>query len=123
MGNHRYMKVSRCREPEQSLQPNLARRGIHDIDAADYLGYTLDRVIDDDGQLIGNQAIAAPNYKVTRFTFQPLRNLSLQAINEPNGIVVGAQTDSKFLGITAAATRSRINNAERTARRIGEIFA
>ena len=117
------MQVSRCREPEQSLQPDLARRGIHDIDAADYLGYALDRVIDDDGQLIGNQAIAAPNDKITRLTFQPLGDLSLQAINEPNGIVVGAQSNSKFFGITAAAACARVNNSERAARRIGEILA
>ena len=60
----RNMHVIGGRVAQQLLQPDLAGRGVHDVDAPDDFGYALHCIVDDHGQLIGNEPVAAADHEI-----------------------------------------------------------
>src|ERR1700746_2893866 len=61
------MRVTRCWHPERMLQRDLPGGAVEEIGAAHHVRYTLQRIIDDHRELVGEGAIAAANYDIPAF--------------------------------------------------------
>ena len=55
------VQVRRRTEAEEAGQVELRRGGTEQVPAADDLAYALESVVDGDGQLVGEDAVAAPD--------------------------------------------------------------
>ena len=119
----RDMRVIGGRIAQQLLQPDLALRRVHDIDAAHDFGHALHSVVDDNGQLVSDEAVAAPDNEISRFTFEMLDLLALEPVCKGDWLVVGAQSDGGLRRIATAAAGSGINGAKGAAGRVGKVLA
>ena len=91
--SHRQVRIARRRQAEHSLQVDLARRRVEQIAAAHHLGDALLGVVDDDRQLVGEQAISAVDDKIPDITRQALVMAALNRIFEADQAVISAQAD------------------------------
>ena len=62
--NQRDVGVSGFRKAEQPRQQNLARRRVREVRAPDHLAYSLRRIIDHHGELVGGRAIVAAHDEI-----------------------------------------------------------
>ena len=68
----RHVQVTRRRHAEHALQEDLARRRREQVGAAHDVGDPLRGVVDDDGELIGVEAVAAAHDEVADVAREPL---------------------------------------------------
>lgn len=80
IGHDGQVRIPWCRQSEALLQPDLARRGLEQVDAADDLGDALCRIVDDDSQLIGKLPVGAQEYEVANGALEVLPDVALHAI-------------------------------------------
>ena len=98
---------------ELPLQIDLARRRIQQVYAADDLRNFLVGIVDDDREVVCNQAVAPPDNKVPGQRFKVLLLGSLQQIVECNWLVIDAYSDRKFFAVTAVSAGTRVDDAQR----------
>ncbi len=118
---NRDMQVVRLWITEESLQPDLSRRRVDQIDPAHNFGHTLQVIVDDDGELIGDQPVTAQDHEVARFGLESLRLVALQAVVKSNRFSSRTHADSHLRCIAAIAAVARIDDAHWTAWRGREI--
>ena len=123
MRDDRDVHVVGGRVTQQPLQPDLACRGVHDVDTPDDFGYTLHGIVYDDGELVGDEAVATADDEVPGLAFEMLNLLALQSIGKGNRLVGGAQPNGGFRVIASAAAGSRVDGPKRPARCVGQVFA
>ena len=117
------MHVCRGSIAKQLLQPDLPLGGVHDVDATHDFRDALEFVVDDHGELVGDQAVAASNDKVAGFALEPLRLRTLEPVDKCDRLVVGAYADRRIVGLAAVAAGARVDDAERSARGLGKVLA
>src|SRR5439155_3464928 len=76
----RVMQIRWRRQPELALQPDLARRRCKQISAAHYMRDLLGSVVDDDRELIGEDAVGALDDEIADVAIQALLLPTLQAV-------------------------------------------
>src|SRR6185369_16692780 len=76
------MQISRRRESELTLQPDLPRRRCEQVGAAHDIGDSLKCIIDDDGELVGEQAVGALDDEIADIAIETLLLSALEAIGE-----------------------------------------
>lgn len=79
------MRVVRLRKSQQSLQPDLARRGVEEIDTSNHVRHALIGIVDDDGELVGNQTVAATDDEVTGIRVEVEPRFGLPAVLDNDG--------------------------------------
>lgn len=88
------MRIARRRQTERALQLNLPGGAFQEIRAAHHVGNLLCAIVNNHRQLIGNDAVAAPDHDVAE-TAQRKLACTLQTIFEAHGLGIG---DSKTQG-------------------------
>ena len=78
----RQVQVLRNTQAKQTLQVYLARRGIQQVRAAHDMRDVLERIVDYNGQLIGEQTIRALHHEIADFAFKVLGYVALQGIRK-----------------------------------------
>lgn len=111
IGGYWYVQVVWRVVAEQLLQPDLTRGRVHQVYAANNISYALKVIIDNNGQLVGDQSIFAKHDKVTRLPFQVMDLLALQGVAEGYGVVIGQYANGCFGRCGAGATSARVNRA------------
>ncbi len=77
----RHVGVARDgRQPEQLVEPELARRRGEQIGSADDVRDALRRIVDDDCELVGDDAVAAPQHDVAARALEQLVLRALQVV-------------------------------------------
>lgn len=61
---YRHMCVRRRPQAQGSLHKDLPRRATQEVRAPYDIGDALSGIVDDDGQLVGKQAIATPDHEI-----------------------------------------------------------
>ena len=105
------------------MEVDLARRGIQQVCAANHVCDALQRVVHDDGQLVGEQPVAAAQYEVADLGFEVLDdyNTSFEELNEvffkhePRAPAYGKAISSRHFDAIGAGTcqiayRGRFND-------------
>ncbi len=114
----RDVQIGRRRQAEEILQQNLARRGRQQVRAAHDVRYLLFAVVDDDRQLIGEQAVAAPDDKVADVAREVLTLRALEAVVARPHLGVDAHAPRMPPAVTdAMAADDRGRSRDRRARR------
>ena len=116
------MDVAWSAVAEELLQPYLPLRRIHDVDAPDDLRNAFQCIVDDHGKLVGNQTVPAPNDEVTGLTFKTLSLRSLQAIDEGDGLLVGANSNCCFFCGTPITAGTRVDRTQWPACGLRQVF-
>jgi len=107
------MQISRLDVPEHALEKNLARCRCQQIGAAHDIGDALIRIVDDNAQLIGVQAVRALDDEVADVARQVLLLAALQTIVKSNDGVVDPDAPC-----TSATRRALQRNAVAACARI-----
>ena len=79
---NRHVQIAWCREAECVLQEDLSRRGGEKIGAANDVGDPLRGIVDNDGELIREEAIASPDDEIADVLVEPLALRSINAVGE-----------------------------------------
>ena len=106
------MNVIWCWITEQLLQPDLPWGRIHEIDTTDDIRNSLQVVVDNNGQLVGNQSIFAQHDEVAEFGLQSLRLPTLKFVNKRYFRIVGEHPKRSFGCLGACATGSGVNGSQ-----------
>ena len=110
--DYRDMDVIRRVVAEQSLQPDLARCGFHDVDAAHDFSDAFKLIVYDYGQLVGDQAVAPLDDEVAGFRFEPLAVLPLETVLKDDRCILSAYPNSGFGLLAAIPTGPRVDHAQ-----------
>jgi hypothetical protein len=76
------VQIARCRKAERALQEDLPWCRREKIGAANDIGDVLRRIVDNDGELIREQAIASPDDEIAHVLVEPLLLPSVDPIGE-----------------------------------------
>lgn len=123
VGHHGQVDVARRPIPEESLQPDLARCRVQNIDPANDLGDALQFVIDNDRQLVRDEAVPPLDDEVPGFRFEMLGPHPLEAVFEADRVVVGADAYRRLILLAASATEAGVDGAQRSSRGVREVLA
>ena len=74
------MQVPRCRQLKPLLQQNLSRGVVQEIGAAENICDASSGIVNNDGELIGVQAIAASQNEVTRLGGYVHANVAIEQV-------------------------------------------
>src|SRR5262245_31868804 len=104
------MYVFRCREAECPLQQHLPRRVAEEVAAADHLSHALGGIVDDHGELISEQSIAAPDDEIAERGRNVLYVLALERVAKGDRTLSDAKSRrERTVGMTRPlATEARI---------------
>ena len=70
-------------------------------------------IIDDNGQLIGDQPIFSQYNEITGLAFQAMDLLALQRVAEAYRVVIGSNSNGRVSRCGAGTTSARVNGAQR----------
>ena len=84
---NRNVRVARRLQPEQPEQQQLARCVVQQIGAANDLRDVLCRIVDDDRELIGDDAVASKDDEVANVAIEALGIVALHQVFEPQRFV------------------------------------
>jgi hypothetical protein len=104
---NRMMQISRRRESELTLQPDLPRRRGEQVGAADHIGAALQRIVDDDGELVSEQAVGALDDEIADIAIETLLLSALEAIGECNRRIVDRDPPRASFSACGAAMPAR----------------
>ena len=96
---------------------------IEQVDATHDLGNAVLVVVYDDGQVVRDEAVAAPDDEIAGFRFQPLPLRSLQPVGKCDAGFVRAHAYRGLLRRTSGAACARIDDPEGAAGRVGQVTA
>ena len=97
------MGIARLRQSQRSLQQYLPGRVVQQVEAADYLGNPLVRIIDHDGKLVGEEVVATPNDEIADFVSDTLTKPALQLVFEVDRLRVPIGTETQRRGACRVA--------------------
>lgn len=80
------MEICGRGETKVPLEEDLAGGGIEQIGATNDVVYPLQKIVDDDGQLVGPDAIGSTEYEVAAVGFEIGRDLALETVREDDGL-------------------------------------
>ncbi|MNT04313.1 hypothetical protein D3C72_1388880 [compost metagenome] len=110
LSNQRDMQITRLRQAEQFLQVQLAGRGVQQVGTPNDIGDALPGIVQDHGQLIGVEPVAAADHEIADFPAQVLAVLALHPVEEVVLQLRYAQADGGIIGAMAGiAAQPRIN--------------
>jgi len=111
VGRHRQMCVARCRHAQPLLQPDLARRRIEQIGAANDIGDPGIGVVDDHGQLVGELPVGAQQDEIADLALEIVADAALHPVVEGDSRIGNTQSPCARIppGRQAVAATSRID--------------
>ena len=88
------MCIDRLLQAQAFLQVDLPAGRGQQISTPDYLGDTLERIVQYDGQLIGGKVVGPPNDKISDARGQVFPDDSLQTVVKPSYLMLGFDADT-----------------------------
>lgn len=101
----------------------MSRRGIHQVKAAYHLCNPLQMVVNNDSQLVCDQAIFSQNDEITGVTLQSVRLLALNQVDKSNLGVIATDPQGRFCRARAISAGAGVDGARSTSWDVHEVTA